>query len=235
VKKMMDVTALRHSAIASNLANVSTPGYKRVDLSKSFEDELKSQIKSRDTDAVSAAVPRTEMDSLTPSTRADGNNVQIDKELLALSTNTMNYDALTNFASGSRGSRGTRGSGRARAAGWRGWTDRDPLPVVAQREGSLRGRVRNLEVVARIANGAFGVACVAHHRPRRRRLVTARRDRKAREPGSDHGEYANVVPHVVCLAEPLRCLTRRIRKRSIRVIEGVAPSSGRELRAKISC
>jgi flagellar basal-body rod protein FlgB len=101
VKKMMDVSAMRHAAIASNLANVSTPGYKRVDLSKSFEDELTSQIKSRDTDAVSAAVPRTEMDSLTPSTRADGNNVQIDKELLALSTNTMNFDALTNFASGS--------------------------------------------------------------------------------------------------------------------------------------
>jgi flagellar basal-body rod protein FlgB len=38
VKKMMDVSAIRHAAIASNLANVSTPGYNRVDLSRSFED-----------------------------------------------------------------------------------------------------------------------------------------------------------------------------------------------------
>lgn len=101
VKKMMDVSAMRHAAIASNLANVSTPGYKRVDLSKSFEDELKGRINSRDAEAISAAVPRTELDTLTPSTRADGNNVQIDHELLKMSSNTMNFDALTNFASGS--------------------------------------------------------------------------------------------------------------------------------------
>lgn len=101
VKKLMDVTAMRHAAIASNLANVSTPGYKRVDISRTFEDELKARIGSRDSSQIMAAVPRTETDSLTPSTRADGNNVQIDRELLALSGNTMNYDALTNFATGS--------------------------------------------------------------------------------------------------------------------------------------
>ena len=98
---MMDVSAMRHAAIASNLANVSTPGYKRVDLSKSFEDELKARINSRDAEAISSSVPRTETDTMTPATRADGNNVQIDRELLELSTNTMNFDALTNFASGS--------------------------------------------------------------------------------------------------------------------------------------
>ena len=101
VKKMMDVSAMRHAAIASNIANVSTPGYKRVDLSKSFEDELKARINSRDADAITSAVPRTELDTMTPATRADGNNVQIDRELLEMSTNTMNFDALTNFASGS--------------------------------------------------------------------------------------------------------------------------------------
>ena len=101
VKKMMDVSAMRHAAIASNIANVSTPGYKRVDLSKSFEGELKARIESRDAAQIASAVPRTEADTLTPSTRADGNNVQIDRELLALSGNTMNFDALTNFASSS--------------------------------------------------------------------------------------------------------------------------------------
>lgn len=101
VKKLMDVSAMRHAAIASNIANVSTPGYKRVDLSKTFEEELKSRIGARDAAAIASAMPRTETDSLTPSTRADGNNVQIDRELLELSKNTMNFDALTNFASGS--------------------------------------------------------------------------------------------------------------------------------------
>ena len=101
VKKMMDVSALRHASIASNLANVSTPGYKRVDLSKSFEDQLRATIKTRDADKIAEANPRTEVDTLTPSTRADGNNVQIDSELLGLTKNTMNFNVLTDFASGS--------------------------------------------------------------------------------------------------------------------------------------
>jgi len=98
---MMDVSAIRHAAIASNLANVSTPGYKRVDLSKSFEDQLRASIKSRNANEIAEASPRTEVDTLTPSTRADGNNVQIDSELLGLTKNTMNFNVLTDFASGS--------------------------------------------------------------------------------------------------------------------------------------
>jgi flagellar basal-body rod protein FlgB len=98
---MMDVSALRHASIASNLANVSTPGYKRVDLSRSFEEELNASIKSRDADVIAEASPRTEVDTYTASTRADGNNVQIDSELLGLTKNTMNFNVLTEFASGS--------------------------------------------------------------------------------------------------------------------------------------
>ena len=101
VKKMMDVAALRHAAIASNIANVSTPGYKRVDLGRSFEQELIKTIDGRDASKISALEPSVEVDTLTPSTRADGNNVQLDSELLKMTTNTTNFDALTQFASGS--------------------------------------------------------------------------------------------------------------------------------------
>jgi len=31
-KVSLDVTALRHEAIASNMANIETPGYKRIDV-----------------------------------------------------------------------------------------------------------------------------------------------------------------------------------------------------------
>ena len=101
VKKLMDVTALRHGAIASNLANVSTPGYKRVDIAKSFEQELSTTISDRKAPRIAALQPRLEADTLTPSTRADGNNVQIDSELLAMTQNTINFNVLTDFASGS--------------------------------------------------------------------------------------------------------------------------------------
>ncbi|MBU6182761.1 MAG: flagellar basal body rod protein FlgB [Verrucomicrobia bacterium] len=101
VKKMMDVTALRHAAIASNIANVSTPGYKRMQISKDFEEELRTRIEARASSEIATIDPRTEVDELTPSTRADGNNVQIDQEMLELSKNNLNFSTLTDFASGS--------------------------------------------------------------------------------------------------------------------------------------
>ena len=39
-KKTLDAVALRQEAINNNLANLETPGYKRVDLSSNFEQEL---------------------------------------------------------------------------------------------------------------------------------------------------------------------------------------------------
>jgi flagellar basal-body rod protein FlgB len=101
VKKMMDVSALRHAAIASNIANVSTPGYKRMQVSTDFEEELRTRIEARASSEIATIDPRTEVDDLSPSTRADGNNVQIDQEMLDLSKNNLNFSTLTDFASGS--------------------------------------------------------------------------------------------------------------------------------------
>ena len=47
-KRLLDVTAARHEAIASNLANIETPNYRRVDVAPSFERELQSAVASRD-------------------------------------------------------------------------------------------------------------------------------------------------------------------------------------------
>jgi flagellar basal-body rod protein FlgB len=98
---MMDVSALRHAAIASNIANVSTPGYKRMQVSTDFEEELRTRIEARASSEIAAIDPRTEVDDLSPSTRADVNNVQIDQEMLDLSKNNLNFSTLTDFASGS--------------------------------------------------------------------------------------------------------------------------------------
>ena len=39
-KKTLDAVALRQEAINNNLANLETPGYKRVDLAPNFEQQL---------------------------------------------------------------------------------------------------------------------------------------------------------------------------------------------------
>ena len=45
-KQLLDVANLRSTALASNIANVETPGYKRVDLPASFSAEFAARMKS---------------------------------------------------------------------------------------------------------------------------------------------------------------------------------------------
>ncbi len=98
-KKLLDAATLRHEALATNLANVETPGYKRVDLSKSFSAEFAARLRSGN--LASAPTPKLIEDPHSTSQRKDGNNVELDKELLALGKNVAEYDVLTEFVSGS--------------------------------------------------------------------------------------------------------------------------------------
>jgi flagellar basal-body rod protein FlgB len=99
-KTMLDVATARHEALAANIANVETPGYQRVDVSKTFLQELQQQLK---TGEVGQPIRQTaiEVDPAARSTRGDGNNVELDTELLQLGSNGMQYEMLTNFVSGS--------------------------------------------------------------------------------------------------------------------------------------
>jgi flagellar basal-body rod protein FlgB len=98
-KLLLDATAERHEALASNIANLETPGYKRVDLSKSFSEAFAAQVKSGQIENIPQ--PSIEQDPAAGPTRQDGNNVQLDKELMAMSSNSLQYDTLTEFVSGS--------------------------------------------------------------------------------------------------------------------------------------
>ena len=96
-QRFLDAAALRQNAIASNLANLETPGYHRIDVSSNFEAQLKASFDSGqlDTAANSVISPSMEQDPLARSIRPDGNNVDVDKELLAMDKNTTNYNYLS--------------------------------------------------------------------------------------------------------------------------------------------
>ena len=98
-KQMLDITQLRHEALASNIANVETPEYKRIDLPKDFSKEFAAHLKTGTLDELST--PSLSADSETTSQRVDGNNVEIDKELTEMSSNTLQYNTLTEFVSAS--------------------------------------------------------------------------------------------------------------------------------------
>lgn len=87
LRRQMTVAAARQVATTGNLANVDTPGYKTREVS--FDQALAQTMlpmtvtHPRHMSAVAgSAVPVTEVQGLPE--RRDGNNVQIDRELIAM-------------------------------------------------------------------------------------------------------------------------------------------------------
>jgi len=99
-KKMMDATALGHEAISSNIANVETPNYKRIDVQASFADELKRAVSSGDVQTISSLTPSLAQDSNAIAATRDGNTVQLETELMNLNQNTLAHTLETQLVSG---------------------------------------------------------------------------------------------------------------------------------------
>ncbi len=96
--KLLDAATLRHEAIAANIANAETPGYRRVDLAPSFATELQASIDRGDLSQTAAAIqPALEEDPHARSVRPDGNSVEIESELLEMNKNSTEQEYLTNI------------------------------------------------------------------------------------------------------------------------------------------
>ena len=100
-KKMLDVNVLRHEAIASNIANVETPNYKRLDVSASFESQLSHAVSSGDSAQVGGMQPYLSVDTTAASGRSDGNTVQLEDEMLKLNQNMVEHALETQLVSSS--------------------------------------------------------------------------------------------------------------------------------------
>lgn len=96
-KKMLDATVLRHEAIASNLANLETPNYQRIDVAPSFSKELREAVASGDVEKISDLQPRLEVDASAVAANRDGNTVQLETELANLQQNFLQHSVETHF------------------------------------------------------------------------------------------------------------------------------------------
>lgn len=99
--KAADASWLRNEAIANNIANVDTPGYKRQDVS--FEAELKKALGGSRYISMDEKVAHVNTSSLHPqlftdyagySYRLDENNVDIENENIFLAENQLKYQGL---------------------------------------------------------------------------------------------------------------------------------------------
>jgi flagellar basal-body rod protein FlgB len=83
----------RHEVLASNLANVETPGYRARELD--FEIALKEAFLPDPERPAAGALPTAKVvEDLGAPARADGNTVDLDLQMIKLSTNGGRYTAL---------------------------------------------------------------------------------------------------------------------------------------------
>lgn len=99
-KKMLDATVLRHQAIATNIANLETPRYRRVDLAPAFETELRRATASGQAEQIRAVQPRLALDTTSPPSGQDGNTVHLEQEMLELGRNSVQHALETQLVSG---------------------------------------------------------------------------------------------------------------------------------------
>jgi flagellar basal-body rod protein FlgB len=94
-KKMLDATVLKHEAIASNLANIETPHYKRIDVQASFQDQLRQATQAANVEQIKSLRPTLGLDPTALASNRDGNNVQLESELMQLNQNTLSHTLET--------------------------------------------------------------------------------------------------------------------------------------------
>ena len=99
-KKLMDMTVLRQEAIAANLANAQTPGYKRVDVDGDFESAFKDALQAGRSDQIQRMDAKLAVDKAAPVNDATGNTVNIEKEMVHLSENQIQHQLETRMIGG---------------------------------------------------------------------------------------------------------------------------------------
>ncbi len=94
-KKSLDAVALRQEAIANNIANLETPGYKRIDLAPGFQKELERACSSGNSQEIAALKPTLAADPTAVASGRDGNSVHLENELMALKRNGFTHTLET--------------------------------------------------------------------------------------------------------------------------------------------
>lgn len=91
LERALSGSALRQEAIASNIANVNTPGYQREDVD--FQSALAAAWGDGKA-SVAAVQPAIAVDR-SAQVRQDGNSVDIDVEAAAQAENGLQYEAIS--------------------------------------------------------------------------------------------------------------------------------------------
>jgi flagellar basal-body rod protein FlgB len=94
LERVLDVSAFRHQVIATNLANVDTPGYRTRDV-RVFANDIEQAMAGGDGEEANFAPVTREIHGLLE--RPDGNNVSVERESLLLAQNQLRFQVAVQF------------------------------------------------------------------------------------------------------------------------------------------
>jgi len=104
LKQALGFANLRQDVIASNIANANTPGYKAFDLvlrssmgAPASLEPIRSSQRHMAMDATPSSPSGAHVERSREPGRLDGNNVNLDEELMKMLENRVNYRAAMEF------------------------------------------------------------------------------------------------------------------------------------------
>ena len=99
-KKMMDATILRQEAIASNIGNVETPGYQRMDVSADFKGQFAKALAAGSPQALQELQAHFDVEPAATARDESGNTVDLETEVLQLSENQIAHQLESKIVTG---------------------------------------------------------------------------------------------------------------------------------------
>ena len=96
LERAIEGAGKRHEALAANLANANTPGYRRVDVD--FHGALAAAIGAGDRTALEHLSFAPVRDASAGAVRADGSTVDVDVESAKLAANALEQQAAVQVA-----------------------------------------------------------------------------------------------------------------------------------------
>jgi flagellar basal-body rod protein FlgB len=87
IEQYMNLVSARQKLVASNIANIDTPGYQTKDVD--FQNELESQMTGSKPNVIEVSGLRN---------KNDGNNVDMDREARLLAENALHFSIASQLA-----------------------------------------------------------------------------------------------------------------------------------------
>jgi len=93
LSKLMDATAVRQQVVSHNLVNLNTPGYQRLEAT--FEDQFQAALSGSGDVSRADGIKAQVVTSKDATARADGNTVDLDRELGELQRTALMFQTYT--------------------------------------------------------------------------------------------------------------------------------------------